>query len=572
MPRRIAEGDDPGIVGHEEIEHRGKEDRIARAPGKVADTGARGCKERRQHVVVARQPAERLNRERLGSFPLSGHLASGYVGRPGFRKGFLNQSVGRLKAIDEQLQWALRIMAGRILIVDDVATNRIVMKVKLAEARYEAQVAASASACLRAVREALPDLILLDRALPDMDGVELVRLLKRDPVSRDIPIILTHSDADPKLVMQGLRAGADDVMAKPMDDLHLMARLRAMLRAREGAEELQARDATLGLIGMAEAAAPFDLGGTVALIADRPERAMQMRGAVGQHLMARLVIQSRDDALGRDGAAGDGPVDLFVIDADVGGTGGGLRLLSDLRSRSGSRHSAVCMVLPCASAAPAAMAFDLGADDVVPEDADPQETALRLSRLLRRKHLDDRLRATVSDGLRLAVIDPLTGLHNRRFAMARLGRLIDHAHRTGSGLAVMLIDLDRFKAVNDRHGHAAGDAVLVEIAQRLTANLREGDLLARIGGEELLVALPDSTLAEAERIAARLCEAVEERAIPVGSGRGLTVTVSIGLAVAVMVAGRSPEDVARLVERADLALLQSKSRGRNRITISRTAA
>jgi two-component system cell cycle response regulator len=135
----------------------------------------------------------------------------------------------------------------------------------------------------------------------------------------------------------------------------------------------------------------------------------------------------------------------------------------------------------------------------------------------------------------------------------------------------MVVDLDRFKLVNDQHGHAAGDQVLVEVSRRLTANLRASDLLARIGGEEFLAVLPDCGMAEARRVAERLCEAVEERPIRLASGQGLSVTVSIGVAVAGG-AARRPALVDKVVEQADLALLDSKGSGRNQVTFRLSAA
>jgi len=193
---------------------------------------------------------------------------------------------------------------------------------------------------------------------------------------------------------------------------------------------------------------------------------------------------------------------------------------------------------------------------------------------LRRKRADDRLRASVQDGLRLAVIDPLTGLYNRRYAAARLTAIAEAAAAEGGEFAVMVVDLDRFKSVNDHWGHAAGDAVLVEVARRLGQSLRSGDLLARIGGEEFLAALPATGLTEGRIVAERLCHAVEETPVQLPGGAGIAVTVSIGLAV-----GRAPgagvplRDTMRdTVDRADRALLAAKSAGRNQVTISRSAA
>lgn len=217
------------------------------------------------------------------------------------------------------------------------------------------------------------------------------------------------------------------------------------------------------------------------------------------------------------------------------------------------------------------MAFDLGADDVVDPDVTATELALRTRSLMRRKRQGDQQRARMQDSLRLAMVDPLTGLYNRRYAAPQLAAIARQAAEAGGQFAVMVVDLDRFKQVNDQHGHAAGDQVLVEVSRRLSANLRSTDLLARIGGEEFLVVLPISTMAEARRIAERLCEAVEERPIRLGSGQSLTVTVSIGVAVSGP-GTEGPSAADKVVEAADLALLESKGSGRNQVTFRLSAA
>jgi two-component system cell cycle response regulator len=155
------------------------------------------------------------------------------------------------------------------------------------------------------------------------------------------------------------------------------------------------------------------------------------------------------------------------------------------------------MVLPEGDTERAAIALDLGASDILYAPVDTQELAIRIRAQLDRKRKADKLRASVRAGLELAVTDSLTGLHNRRYGLYRLQQMMA---RPGKGVAVMMLDLDHFKGVNDQHGHAAGDEVLRRLSQRLRAELRAGDLLARIGGEELLVALADTDYATAHDV------------------------------------------------------------------------
>ena len=220
-----------------------------------------------------------------------------------------------------------------------------------------------------------------------------------------------------------------------------------------------------------------------------------------------------------------------------------------------------------------AMAFDLGADDVVRSPASPvRELAVRApAGFCGASVHGDRRRARMEDSLRLALVDPLTGLYNRRFAVPQLATIAARAREEESQFAVMVMDLDRFKQVNDIYGHAAGDQVLVEVARRLSANLRDTDVLARIGGEEFLAILPKTCMAISRRVAERLCQAMEDAPIRLASGEELTVTVSIGVAVA-GAAGAQSFSVEGLVEQADLALLESKGAGRNQVTYRLSAA
>ena len=463
-------------------------------------------------------------------------------------------------------------MAGRILIVDDVATNRIVLKVKLTEARYEVLVAEDAATGLQLARSRLPDLVLMDGCLSGQGGVAALRQLREDPATARIPVIIMLGTGDPDSRLAALQAGADDVMTKPMDEPRMLARLRALLRSCGMTEEMRVRDAALGPIGMTEAPGSFARPGLVALVAEKPGPAMHMRRALALHMTDSLVIRTRDAALG---VPDDPPMpcpDVYVIEADLAGKGDGLRLMSDLRSRSATRHSAVCVHLRAPSHSDAAMAFDLGADDVIDAGLEPREVAARLSRLLDRKRRDDQLRATLSDGLRLAVIDPLTGLFNRRYALAQLGRIAERAQRGDSGFAVLAIDLDRFKAVNDSFGHAAGDCVLIEVARRLSLSMRAGDLLGRIGGEEFIVVLPQTAASNALALANRLRLAVEAAPVRIDTATAISVTISVGLAVSGPLTPAGAEPVSATLARADRALLRAKADGRNQVTTDRTAA
>jgi len=205
----------------------------------------------------------------------------------------------------------------------------------------------------------------------------------------------------------------------------------------------------------------------------------------------------------------------------------------------------------------AARALDLGANAILRSEAGLQERALIVSRELSQKRAADIQRKRLDESLRMAARDHLTGLFNRRYAAQYLNDLAQRAQVDGRSYGVLLIDVDRFKAINDRLGHAAGDEVLKGVAQTLQKNLREHDLVARFGGEEFLVILPDTVPAEALIAAERLRIGVMSTPFAF-EGESLPVTVSVGIAC-----NNQGQDPQHAVSLADAALYRAKRDGRN---------
>lgn len=452
-------------------------------------------------------------------------------------------------------------MGGRVLIVDDVATNRIALKARLSGAFYEVMQAADGATALRLARQAPPDLVLLDLIMSGMDGIEVCRALRAAPETADIPVIMITAEGRFEEKLRALKAGADDYLSKPVDEVILLARMRSLMRARETARELAMREETRAALGLSEAPASFAGAGRIVLIAPGRAEAVHWKHALAGRIgAASIEVGAIDEAL-RPPPPGQAAPDLYFVAAGPGRGGDGLALLPELRARAFGRDAAIVMAVPAEARESAAMALDLGANDLVTLPFDARELALRLSTQLARKKARDRLRASVEDGLRLAVTDPLTGLVNRRYALPHLGRLLARRAPGRPPVAAMMVDIDRFKALNDAHGHAGGDAVLVAVARRLCADLRPADLVARVGGDEFLVVLAGSGAGEAARVAERMRRRVSARPVAIAGGGGVSVSLSIGLAVA----GDGETGAETLVARADRALYAAKTAGRNRV-------
>ncbi|MGB3555644.1 MAG: diguanylate cyclase [Jannaschia sp.] len=465
-------------------------------------------------------------------------------------------------------------MSGRILIVDDVATNRIVMKVKLTAARYDVVAASSGAEALEIARSGGIDIVIMDMMMPGMTGAEACERLRADPATAMIPVILVTAGDDADARMEGLSAGADDFLSKPVDEIALLARVRSLLRTREEERTYEEHGGALlemqmplgfgesAQTGFATQPAAVPSDGQIALIAGGDSAwLLRQRDRLRPLFREKVSIIGRDIALALDTATAP---DLFLIDADLATQNDGLRLLSELRSRQATRHAAFIMILPAGDSERAATALDLGASDVAYQPFPVDEIAMRIRTQLARKKRADRMRDTLETGLRLAVIDPLTGLHNRRYGLHHLDRVAVRCRSQGILAGVILMDIDHFKSVNDTHGHLAGDRVLSRAAMVLKENLRGEDLICRIGGEEFLAVLPDAGLDQVRTVAERLRQAIESLEVPLDDGKRLSVTLSLGIA---MLEDRDDASSHALAV-VDRALYAAKDAGRNRVRVA----
>ena len=200
-----------------------------------------------------------------------------------------------------------------------------------------------------------------------------------------------------------------------------------------------------------------------------------------------------------------------------------------------------------------------GAHDYLRKPVDSSELVARLRAALRTKRLADELRKRNSELERLSTTDDLTGQYNRRFMARELDRLILRARRHGHRLSVAMLDIDRFKSINDEHGHAAGDAVLVEVTARVKDRLRGDDLVGRWGGEEFLLVLSETPDEGATTVAESVRAAIAATPISLAAA-AIDVTASLGCAT-----WRAHDSSDDLLRRADLALYAAKAAGRNAV-------
>lgn len=428
-------------------------------------------------------------------------------------------------------------MPATILIVDDERQNRRLLEALLSPEGYATRCVASGREALASVAENAPDLILLDVMMPGMDGYEVARALKTDPATSSIPIIMVSAQVDRHARLAGLDAGAEEYLTKPVDRAELWLRVRNLLRlkalgdfllnhssileqqVRERTSQLQrfrtAMDATTDAIFLTDrrtlrfvevnATACAMLGYTREELLDLPPAALWPGTVETLEAMFDQVIARRDD---------------------TGLTEG------QVRHRNGAL-------------------IEIEFNQQAQQTPEGWLIVGVLRDITSRREADERLH-------HLAHFDTLTGLPNRTLFYQTLNRTLVTASEHGWQVAVMFIDLDNFKNVNDTQGHAVGDELLRQISHRLVKCLRTRDVVGRLGGDEFALILIMNDCHQGAGVVARKIRQVLQPAFRL-MDKNLAITVSIGITV-------FPDDATdseTLIKYADTAMYRAKQSGRD---------
>ena len=422
-------------------------------------------------------------------------------------------------------------MTARVLVVDDVDANVKLLEARLTAEYFAVRTARSGAEALQISARERADVVLLDVMMPGMDGFEVCRRLKAEPRTQHIPVIMITALDQPSDRVKGLEAGADDFLTKPVDDIALITRVK-----------------NLDQLGR---------GGRILLVDDRERAAERIVTA----LREEHQVERESDPAHALLRLPDGNFDLMIVSLSLEHADG-LRLCSQVRSLDRTRHLPIMSIIEPGDDARLLRGLDMGINDYIVRPVDANELLARVRTQLKRKRYTDYLRMRLEETVEMAILDPLTALHNRRYMTSHLKTLFEESSRCGKPLSVLLLDIDYFKAVNDSHGHDAGDSVLREFAARVRRNIRGIDLACRLGGEEFVVVMPDTDLAKAYLVGERLRQCIAAAPFYAGERIGtLEVTASVGVA-SLEFAEDTPE---LILKRADQALYCAKRDGRNRV-------
>jgi len=451
-------------------------------------------------------------------------------------------------------------VTARVLIVDDIPTNVRLLQARLAAEYYEVVTASSGPEAIEICNSSQVDIVLLDVMMPGMDGFEVCRRLKANPRTHHVPVLMVTALDQPSDRVRGLEVGADDFLTKPVDDMALMARVKSLVRLKTLTDELRARAQTGQQMAIEDALRAMDSistkGGSVLVIDSDARHGERIKSYLSGEHNVDVLTEPADAVFQVSGANYETVlVSMSLADFDP------LRVCSQIRTMEHTRTLPIILMADEADKPLVVRALDLGINDFVMRPVERNELAARVRTQIRRQRYTLELRQSVNNTMAQAVTDDMTGLYNRRYFDRHLNVMLSKAQQQDRDMALMILDIDHFKSVNDTHGHDIGDAVLKEFALRLKRNIRGMDLACRFGGEEFVVLMPDTDYRQAEAVAERVRQSIGERNFEVGAGRPLSITVSAGLALN-ETAADTPET---LIKRADVALYRAKREGRNRV-------
>ena len=454
-------------------------------------------------------------------------------------------------------------MTARVLVVDDLLPNIKLLEARLTAEYFDVLTSTNGPEAIEACKAGLCDIVLLDIMMPGMDGFEVCTRLKADPTTSHIPVVMVTALDQAADRVRGLDCGADDFLTKPVDEVALIARVKSLSRLKVTLDELRSRAAASARLGRSDpfvnASAADGHHGRVLLVDDRLASSDRIVASLRGNQTVDVETNPQE-ALFR---AAENPYDLIIVSLGLTNYDG-LRLCSQLRSLERTRGIPILTVADIEDRPKILRGLDLGVNDYLVRPIDRNELIARVRTQVRRKRYAESLRNNVEQAIEMAVVDALTGLHNRRYFDMHLSSLLDQAAQESKPLSLLVLDIDFFKKINDTYGHDAGDEILRALAGRMRRAVRSVDLVCRLGGEEFVIVMPETALDVAGKVAERVRRAVEAEPFNVKEGQmAVPVTVSIGIADR-----GSDANPDFIYKSADKALYESKATGRNKVTLA----
>jgi two-component system, cell cycle response regulator len=522
-------------------------------------------------IIKAREELKHIPVVALTSFAMPGDeqkareaSCSGYITKPIDTRKFIAIIQGFLSPEKPSAENESRNeLSGkpRIMIVDDDPLNIKLLKARLPAEKYETLSASNGEQAIQIADKDLPDLILLDIMMPDLDGFTVSRMLKENPNTREIPIILVTALEGLDDKIKGLETGADEFLTKPVNTIELLSRINSLLRLKQYRERLALRSQSEKTFNhSADQLDKMDdspLPSKILLVED-DEKDFHILKSFFRDLDYELEwVKTGEEALD---LLMRKSFDLLLLDVLLPGVDG-FEICWRIKNAKQTKDLQIILITCLPDLENKIKGIELGADDYLIKPVNRQELQARMKVLLTKKQCLDVLRRNYESALNSAVNDALTSLYNQAYFKKFFEQELKRAARQNYSVALIILDIDNFKNINDSSGHMAGDHILATLGTIIKKSVREIDLSARYGGDEFVLVLPYADQEETFQVVNRLRKAIETSSFTKGNGNSPEhLTVSMGIAFFPQ-QGSTPEEVIR---NADLALYQAKREGKNR--------
>ena len=449
-----------------------------------------------------------------------------------------------------------------ILIVDDEPLNVKLLSSKLAVAEYETVSAFNGKTALEIAQTKPPDLILLDIMMPEMDGYEVTEILKQDPETKDIPIILITALDGTEDKLKGLEAGADEFLNKPVNTAELLARVKSLLRLKLYQDQLKARtdpQAFLASQGEGDTVSQREVHlPTILLVEDNEKDVRLIQSYLQGEAYHMEVVKTGEETISK---VLKDKIDLVLLDILLPGMDG-FEVVKRLKEMEEAENIQILAITSLQDMESKIKGIELGADDYLVKPINKHEIRVRIKSLVKKKAYLDTLQDGYQTAVFSAITDRLTGLYNRAYFDHNIRLELKRAERQKIPLSLILMDIDDFKYYNDSFGHLTGDGILRTLGKLAKESIREIDSAVRYGGEEFAFLLPSTDKEGALVVAERLrCIIFDHDFFSENKLTAKRLSVSLGLAVY----PDEADSLEELIQNADNQLYRAKREGKNRV-------
>jgi two-component system cell cycle response regulator len=449
---------------------------------------------------------------------------------------------------------------SRILFISDIKTNATLFEKKFAGLYYQFTRADNYHDALSIAsgQDISIDLIVIDKAINCIDAIELCKIIKLK-INNYIPIVIIAYEKEENLYSEVINNGGEDVFFYPFDVEILSNKIVNIIRKKELINDLATRSKNFDFNKLNYYKYPTSDKNLV-LISDDQAETYFINKIIKKTYNKIYCFNSYEDLLSANLTE---EVELFIV-STMFASKYGLDTCSKIINNSDFKSKPVIVIIDQDDKELLNQALQVGALDFLYSPINQDELEAKLKRILNKNIAEKNLYGTIESRINLAGKDNLTGLPNRHSLEQSLKNLFQESKDNNLDLCIMMMDIDKFKLVNDTYGHLVGDEVLVETANRIS-NLLTGKLMAyRFGGEEFLVVCPGVNIETANKLAEEIRQSICNQKYKISTNPyNIFSSISIGLS------SIEENDIAakEIIDRADKALYSAKESGRNKVVI-----